>query len=243
MSRQAGRNREEPETHTHVVRTVGGKSDKRAQANRLVCLQRPRFGMQGRSLDSKRAQTDNEGSFCGRPCPTLKREEGRETRGPCFAALASCNSNDCTLKQTHGVRTETKVLVDLSSVLGSSEKNGVATLGCSKGELVQSQAFTTGSLDSLAGSSGEPECGDAELLLEVDKSDIVGDGSNNDNGLLGGVGLAVSDLSGDLADAQGSSVGSTLIQALQNCLVKVAVGPSGEESVELDLLNIQNVRC
>ena len=134
------------------------------------------------------------------------------------------------------MRTETKVLVDLSSVLGSSEEDGVATLWCSEGELVQSQAFTTGSLDSLTSSSGESECGDAELLLEVDKSDIVGDGSDNDDGLLGGVGLAVCDLSGDLADAQGSSVASGHVQSLQDGLVEVAVRSAGEKAVELDLL-------
>jgi len=131
-----------------------------------------------------------------------------------------------------GVGTSTKVLVDLSCVLWSSEEDGVATLWCSESELVEGEALSTGSFNTLTSGSGESECSDAQLLLEVDESDIVGDGSNENNGVLGGVGLAVRDLSADSADTDGSAVGSGHIQSLEDDLVELAVRSSGEESVE-----------
>ena len=198
--------------------------------SRLVWQQRLYNSMQGTSTDEQYVMApetrEREGEFDGRH---LRRTKAAQR-------LAGRASSDCTSAlKTHGVGTSTKVLVDLSCVLWSSEKNSVATLWCSESELVEGEALSTSSFDTLAGGAGESECSDAQLLLEVDESDIVGDGSNENNGVLGGVGLAVSNFSADSADADGSAVGSALIQTAQNNPVKFAVRSSGEEAVELDL--------
>jgi len=126
------------------------------------------------------------------------------------------------------------VLVDLSCVLWSSEEDGVASFWCSKSEFVQRQAFSTGSLDSLLCSLCESEGSDRQFLLEVDQSCIVGDGSNDNDGLLGRVGFAVCHLSRDARYGYGWSVGSALKKSLQDDLVEAAVGSSSKEAVELD---------
>lgn len=169
--------------------------------------------------------------------PPLLHKAIAATRGPYSACTRIWDALLCccvgTLK-THGVRTETEVLIDLSGVLGSSEKDGVAALGCSEGELVEGEALAAGSLDALAGGAGEAESGDAQLLLQVDQTDIVGDGADDDDGVLGRVGLAVGNLTADPRNADGSSVGAALVQSAEDGLVEFAVGSSSEEAVELD---------
>lgn len=95
------------------------------------------------------------------------------------------------------VRAETEMLVCLSGVFWSSEENGVGTLWRTQSELIESQALATGSFNSLSSSAGESECGNRQLLLEVDQTNIIGDGADEDDGVLGWVGLAVCDLTSD----------------------------------------------
>lgn len=152
---------------------------------------------------------------------------------PVFAALLKGCCCCKAREQTHGVGAESEVPVNLSGVLGSSEEDGVASLWCTERELVERQALSSCSLDPLLCRLCEPECGNRELLLQVDEPDIVRDGADDDDGVLAGVGFTVSDLARDARYADGWTVGLAHKKALEDDPVELAVCSAGEEAVEL----------
>lgn len=99
------------------------------------------------------------------------------------------------------VGTETEVLDGLAGVLGSTEEDGVGSSRRAEGELVEGEALTTSGQNASAGASSEPQSGDGELG-HFQHSSVIGDGSDNDNGLAlvrfaGLVGSSVGDDAGD----------------------------------------------
>lgn len=76
----------------------------------------------------------------------------------------------------------TEVTNSLTSTLATTEKNSVATLGGSEGELIKGKAFTTGLCDAGSGISSEFQGTDGELW-DFKKSNIVGNSSDNDSSL------------------------------------------------------------
>ncbi len=84
------------------------------------------------------------------------------------------------------VGSEAEVLNSLSGVLGSSEKESVASSGSSKGQLIQSQSLTSGSNNASTGSGSESESGDTELG-DGQETVVIGNGANDDNGLVVGL--------------------------------------------------------
>lgn len=89
-----------------------------------------------------------------------------------------------------GVWTKAKVLDGLTCVLWTAEEEGVGTSWRAHGELVNCDALTAGLGDPGTGGSGEAKSSDGELW-NFEKTVVVGDGTNQDDGLalvgLGGV--------------------------------------------------------
>lgn len=75
-----------------------------------------------------------------------------------------------------------EVADSLSSVSLAAEQDGVGTSGAPQGELVQREAFTTGSQDASPGSGGEAKGGDRKLR-HLKQSDIVSHGGDDHNSL------------------------------------------------------------
>lgn len=76
-----------------------------------------------------------------------------------------------------------KVLNGLSGVLWSSEQKSVASSRSSQRQLIQSQDFTSSSNDAGACGGGEPESSNADLR-NSEKTVIIGNGANDDDGLV-----------------------------------------------------------
>lgn len=81
------------------------------------------------------------------------------------------------------VRTEAEVSDSLSGVSWASDDDGVLTLRSSDSQLVQGDSLTTSLDDSSLGRGGESQSSDGGLR-DVQQSDVVGDGTNNDDGLV-----------------------------------------------------------
>jgi hypothetical protein len=94
------------------------------------------------------------------------------------------------------MRSKAKVLDSLSSVLGSSEEECVASSRSSQCQLIQSQSLSTSSEDARTSSCSEAKCGNAELG-NSQKTVVIGDCANNDNGLVVGLLGGVRNNSGD----------------------------------------------
>jgi hypothetical protein len=70
------------------------------------------------------------------------------------------------------------------SISWASEQQDVFASGGKLCELVESQAASLSSSDSISGSLGEPEGDNSESLGDIEESDIVGDGANNGDDTL-----------------------------------------------------------
>lgn len=118
------------------------------------------------------------------------------------------------------VRAHAEVLDGFTSVLRSTEQEGVGSGGGTESELVEGKNLTTGLLNTGAGGSSETKGGNGELG-DSQHAVVVGDGSNNDNGLsllfLGHVG-------DDARQADGRSVCAGHEKAAEDDLVEVGIG-------------------
>lgn len=85
------------------------------------------------------------------------------------------------------VGSEAEVADGLTGVLGTTEDQSVASGGGTESKLVEGDGLTTGSDNASAGSGGEAQSSNG-VLGELEKTLVVGDGADNDNGplLLGG---------------------------------------------------------
>src|SRR3954447_9174336 len=79
--------------------------------------------------------------------------------------------------------TKAKVLDGLSGVLGSSEEEGVASGRSTESQLIEGQDFSTSGDDARTGSSSEAEGRNAELG-DGQETVVIGDGANNNDGLV-----------------------------------------------------------
>lgn len=118
--------------------------------------------------------------------------------------------------------TEAEVLDGLTGVLGTTEEEGVASGRSTESKLVQSQSLTAGSQDASAGSGSEAKSSHG-ALGELEKTVVVGDGSNNDNGLVVGLGLLGS-VGGNAGQRHGGSVDLGEEQTTQDDLVERGIG-------------------
>lgn len=118
------------------------------------------------------------------------------------------------------MRTETEVTNSLSGVSGASEDGGVLTGRGSQCQLVQSDGLTTSLEDSSLGTGSESQSSNSDLG-GVQQSDVIGNGTNNDDSLTLSTLL---DGSVDLGNRHWGSVDLGEEQRLENGLVELGVG-------------------
>lgn len=131
------------------------------------------------------------------------------------------------------VWSETKVPDTLSRVLWPSQKQSVGACWGTEGQLVESDGFTTSGNDPGARSGGESESGYGDLW-NVIETGVIGDGADDDDGLIGRLGVFVGDLFGDAGEGDGRSVDFRHEESAEDDLVEVGVGSASEEPVKLD---------
>lgn len=117
------------------------------------------------------------------------------------------------------VWTEAEVLEGLTG-LWSTEEEGVASGWGAESELIQGEDLTTGSQDTGASGGGEAKGSDGELW-DSQETVVVGDGTNDDNGLV--VGL-LGDVGCDSGEGHRWPVDAGHKQAAEDDLVEGRLG-------------------
>jgi hypothetical protein len=122
-----------------------------------------------------------------------------------------------------------EVLDGLTRVLGAAEEEGVGTGGLLESQLVESDDLAAGSGDAGTGGGGDAESGNRDLG-DGQEAVVVGDGANNDDGLLL---VAVLEVGRDAGERDGRAVDAAHEQAAQDHLVEGRISAAGQEAVEL----------
>jgi hypothetical protein len=125
--------------------------------------------------------------------------------------------------------THAKVLDGFAGVDGTTEKDSVGTGGSTKGELIESEDFTTSLEDTSLGRLGETKGSNREFG-DLQHARVVSDGTNNDNSLT----LRVLGVTNDAGDRDWGSVHTGHKETLEDDLVEVGVSTASKEAVELD---------
>jgi hypothetical protein len=121
------------------------------------------------------------------------------------------------------VGTHAEVLDGLTAVLGTTEQQGVATSGGTQSELIEGKSLTTGSENAGTGGGGESQSSDAQLG-DREETVVVGDGTDNNDGLTGLASLTSLGLAYNARQGDGRSVGTGHKKAAENDLVEGRVG-------------------
>jgi hypothetical protein len=123
------------------------------------------------------------------------------------------------------VGTHAEVLDGLSGILGTTQQNNVAAGGGLHGELIESEALTTSSLDAGTSGGGEAESSDGHLW-DSEKAVVIGDGANDGHGLtlVGLLRRFGTGLRNDSGDGNGRTVDSGHEEAAEDDLVEVGIG-------------------
>lgn len=137
-----------------------------------------------------------------------------------------------------------EMLEGLTSVLGATKQEGVASGRSTQSELIQRQALTTGSNDAGTGGGSEAQGSDRDLG-DLEETVIVGDGADDNDGLVGLV--ATGDLRLDAREGNGRSVDARHEQAAQDNLyrfhaLECHIVTKLEESRRRTLLKLESVR-
>lgn len=115
------------------------------------------------------------------------------------------------------------MLNGLTGVLGTPEEDSVGTGRGPEGELVEGDGLTAGSENAGTGGSGEPQSSDGELG-DLKNTVVIGDGSDNNDGLVGLQGLLVVDIAKDPGERDGRAVDLAHEQAAEDDLVEGRLG-------------------
>lgn len=118
------------------------------------------------------------------------------------------------------VGTHAEVADGLTGVLGTAEQQGVGTSGLLESQLVEGLDGAAGGNDASAGSGGETQGGDVHLG-DLEQTDIVSDGADNDDGLLL---VAVLEVGLDAREGDGGTVHAGHEETTQDDLVEGRVG-------------------
>jgi hypothetical protein len=121
------------------------------------------------------------------------------------------------------VGTHAEMLDGLTSVLGTTEEEGVGTGGEAGRDLVDGKDLTASLLDAGTGGGSEAESSNGELG-ELEETVVVGDGANDDNGLalVGLRGVLVGSGRNDLGQADRYSAVSP--SAVDNVVLRSSYG-------------------
>ena len=145
----------------------------------------------------------------------MRRKEEKKMEGNALGARAGTSWN-------------TKVLNSLSSILGSTQKNGAGAGRGSHGQLIEGQAFTS-SLDNSSSSGSSESKGANGHLGDGEKTVVIGDGSNEDGDLC----VLAIHVANELGERKRRAVDAGHKETLQNNLVKLGVCAAGKEAVKL----------
>lgn len=124
------------------------------------------------------------------------------------------------------VGTEAEVLDGLTGVLGSTEEEGVGTGGLLESELIESQGLAASGEDASAGSGGETEGRNGDGG-DLEETVVIGDGTDNNDGLLL---VAVLDVVDNARDRHGRTVDAAHEQPAEDNLVESRVGTACDNS-------------
>lgn len=116
--------------------------------------------------------------------------------------------------------TEAEVLDGLTGVLGAAQQQGVGTSGLLKSQLVQGDGLATSGKDASAGGGGEAQSGDGHLG-DLEQTDVVGDGADDNDSLLV---VAVLQVGLDAGQGDRGPVDAGHKQTAQDNLVEGRVG-------------------
>ncbi len=127
---------------------------------------------------------------------------------------------------------ETEVLDGLAG-LGATEEQSVGASGLLKSELVESEGLAAGSLDAGTGGGGEAQGSDVHLG-NLEEAVVVGDGADNDDGLLL---IAVLEVGGNAREGDRGTVDAAHEQAAEHDLVEGRVGAACRTELHVRLEN------
>lgn len=115
------------------------------------------------------------------------------------------------------------------TALGTTEQDSVGSSGCPQGELIKSDALSTGGDNTLACILSERK-GAHTQLGAFEHANIIGDLSNDDGGLVG----LLSHVFGDTVEADGGSIDARHVKTLGNGRAECGVSTAGKEFVQFD---------
>lgn len=129
------------------------------------------------------------------------------------------------------VGAEAEVLDGLTGLLGAAQEQGVGTRRLLQSKLVQGQGTAAGSGQAGAGRGGEAQGSDLDLG-DGQQAVVVGDGADNDNGLLSAV--AVAGVGRNARQRHGRAVDARHKEAAQDDLVEGSIGTAWVVSMRED---------
>ena len=112
----------------------------------------------------------------------------------------------------------------------TSQQDGVLSLGGFLGQLIESQASSTGGGDSSSGGSGESQSADVHFW-DDDQSLVIEDVTDKDHGFsgVGGLGQFHKSRDGDWISSHVS-----LVKSLVDNCIEFGISSSGQETVKFD---------
>merc|ERR1719281_657272 len=147
----------------------------------------------------------------------------------CSLELASLGPGE-GLGMRVGNTGSSEMLDSLTGLARSLKEQSVLASWGSQSQLVKSDNFSSSFQDSLASLLGDSEGTDGHLW-DLEDSDVIGDGSNNDSDLVSISGLF--HVANQTGDGERGTVDLAHEEPLQDDLVELGLGSSGQEPVEL----------
>lgn len=119
------------------------------------------------------------------------------------------------------------MLDGLTRVLGAAEEEGVGAGGLLESQLVEGDDLAAGSGDAGTGGGGDAESGDRDLG-DGQETVVIGDGANDDDGLLL---VAVLEVGRNAGQRDGGAVDAAHEQAAEDHLVEGSISAAWQFSV------------
>ena len=145
--------------------------------------------------------------------PSLDLETARPSATTSLLELAALGGDVRLLVL---VGTEAEMLDSLAGVLGATEEEGVGTGGLLESELIESDGLAASGDDAGTGGGGEAQSGDGHLG-DDQETVVIGDGTNNNDGLLL---VAVLEVLGNAGQRDRRAVDAAHEQAAKHDLVE-----------------------
>lgn len=126
---------------------------------------------------------------------------------------------------------ETEVTVSFTSMLLTTQEDGVASSGSTESKLIKSQNFTTSLQDASTSRLGKTKGGNGKLG-DSQQTLIISNGSDDNGSFTLERSALTASKSSNLRNRDRRAVGLGLKKTLQNCLVETRIRTTGQESVQ-----------